>query len=617
MINHASILTAITILHLAFVTFTLDTYKKDAAIWSQTGTTNDGKDDSSGADSEQSTATNIPESFTYLANTLHNKSNTSLENLVSTFNISGYVGNCTDQDADGFQYISYDGESLPGLVSTAWELHAEFNALIETAMRFSCTENETLGHAVIAMSQTYVDKCTEFVVALNGTSAAVGDAAVLDTAADLYRNSIRHVESVRKLVEHLTEMISEESKIDAVYKIMNQQAEEASLFNLSSVWETIVLEQNEVVSVVKNCSERAGNMSKHREENPFIKAITSSNISRFLDADYWADRIQEETHVLQTQQTNLSVLQQDDFVQYKLKAVIMAIVLLVGMAGNGLLLTIFIRHKETRTLPNSMLINLTVVDCVSLVLNLLLEYFRVTVPWQIGLLACKLFFFFRYVFVGVSTYSVVMISFQRFVAVKGLHSLAWCHQGKKAKYFLIAAVWALGVILSVPHALIADINRALCSEISRHNFGPVCTADLILFCVVPLITAAAFSGVTAYRIRRSIRRMPGEATGHEQLKHNRMVSSNVLVALVVLFVVSYTPDFLFKFLTIQAGITLPDWQFNLVNVITYYLRFVNCCLNPIVLFVMSARYRGYIKRYCGQRKTQPASKSESSIETTL
>jgi len=43
-------------------------------------------------------------------------------------------------------------------------------------------------------------------------------------------------------------------------------------------------------------------------------------------------------------------------------------------------------------------------------------------------------------------------------------------------------------------------------------------------------------------------------------------------------------------------------------VVTYCLRFVNCCLNPIVLFVMTKRYRGYIKRYCGQREVQPATR---------
>jgi hypothetical protein len=134
-----------------------------------------------------------------------------------------------------------------------------------------------------------------------------------------------------------------------------------------------------------------------------------------------------------------------------------------------------------------------------------------------------------------------------------------------------------------------------------------------------VITVAVFSGLTAARIRRSVRNIPGEGTGLKQTRHNRMVSSSILVALVVLFVVSYTPDFLYKFLTIEVHIQTSDRGFNTVNLVTYYLRFVNCCLNPLVLFVMSTRYRAYITKYvfCGDRKAVPGSKSEITTETSL
>jgi hypothetical protein len=219
--------------------------------------------------------------------------------------------------------------------------------------------------------------------------------------------------------------------------------------------------------------------------------------------------------------------------------------------------------------------------------------------------------------VAVSIYSVAMISVQRFVAVRQLPSLAWCHQSQKTKYVLIATVWVIGCILSVPHADIAVIEYENCKYVSSDDFVPVYTADLITFCVVPLLITAAFSGVTACRVRRSIRRIPGEATGLEKFKHRRMVSSTVLFALTALFVVSYAPYFLFNFLVFVVDINVTRWELILVNVLMYYLRFVNCCLNPIFLFVLSKRYRGYIKRYCGQREVQSKINSGSSQETSL
>jgi gastrin-releasing peptide receptor len=618
MIHHTITFVAITTLHLAFVTFTMDIYRTDAAIWSQTETTTDWQDHSDATAYQQMVATETPESFTNVASIFNNELNISLENLLSAFSTSSYVSNCSglqeQTDADEFNYISYDVESPDELLRTTWELNAEFNRLIKTALWFICTGNTTVGYEVITMSRIYDHNFTEFMVRLNGSTAAIDEVTALDTVADLYRTSIQQVESV---MEYLTDMISEEGKIVAMVQNMSQQIEAMNPLNEYSLWETILGTFTEVIRAIKDIFERARNMSEQKDENPFINVISSSNMSRFLDPKYWAKVIEQEPKMLDYYQTQLREAHHMQFLRYKVTPVIVAVVLVVGMTGNGLLLTVFVIHKETRTLANSMLINLTVVDFVSLVVNGLLEYLRVTTPWQFDWLGCKLFNFVSYLLVAVSTYSVAMISVQRFVVIKQLPSLAWCHQSQKTKYVLIAAVWGIGCVLSVHHAVIAHIKSENCKDVPLDDFVPVYTADFITFCVVPLLITAVFSGVTAYRIRSSIRRIPGEATGQQQLQHSRMVSSAVLFALTGLYVVSYAPFFLYNFLVFVLDINVTEWEIVSVNVFVYYLRFVNCCLNPIVLFVLSKRYRGYIKTYCGQREVQPASKSGSSIETSL
>ena len=619
MIHHTVTSVAITTLHLVFVTFTVDIYRTDAAIWSQTETTTDWQDHSSGTAYQQTAATNTPESFTNVASTFHNEFNVSLQNLVSAFNTSSYIANCSDlkeqTDADEFHYISYEDESPDELVRTTWETADEFNTLIKTALWFICTENTTVGHDAVTMSRIYVHNFTEFMVRLNDSTTAIGEVAVRDTVADLYRTSIQQMESVMELVEHLTEIISEEVKFVAMKQILVQQVEAFNMYNKTSDLEIAVGKQKEQVNLLQNISERAGNMSEHTHGNPLINVITSRNIWRFLDAQYWARSLEQETQVLDNYQTMLLEVQDAELDMNKVTPVILAVILVVGITGNGLLLTIFVRHKETRTLANSMLINLTVVDFLSLFLNGVLEHLRVIMPWQFGWLGCNLFFFVCFLLFVVSTYSVSMISVQRFVAIRQLSSFAWCYQSQKTKYVLIATVWGIGCILSVPRALIVGIDSKteFCMVISFEYLGPMITSELITFCVVPLLITAAFSGVTAYRIRKSIHGIPGEATGQDQFKHNRVVSSNVLFALTGLFVVSYVPFFLFNSLVFLVGVNVNEWV--LVNLFFYYLRFVNCCLNPIVVFVLSKRYRGYIKRYCGQRKVQPANKRGGSKET--
>ena len=89
----------------------------------------------------------------------------------------------------------------------AWELQGKFNTLIDTALCFICTGHKTLGHDVISMAGLYVHNFTQFMVRLNGSKTAIGEVAVRDTVAGLYRNIIQRVECVKELVEHLTEMI--------------------------------------------------------------------------------------------------------------------------------------------------------------------------------------------------------------------------------------------------------------------------------------------------------------------------------------------------------------------------------------------------------------------------
>jgi gastrin-releasing peptide receptor len=180
-------------------------------------------------------------------------------------------------------------------------------------------------------------------------------------------------------------------------------------------------------------------------------------------------------------------LQDEEYVRYIVVPVILAIVFVVDMTGNGILLSIFVRHKETRTLENSMLINQTVVDFLSLVVNVLLDYLLIMQPWPLGWFGCKPFVFSYCLLIAVSTYSVAMISFQRFVVVWQLPSLAWCHQSQKTKHVLMATVWGIGCIVSVPHAITYSTVSETedCYSVSIEYRGPVYTGNLIVYAGTP------------------------------------------------------------------------------------------------------------------------------------
>jgi hypothetical protein len=574
----------------------MDIYGTDDSIWSQTETTTDRQDHSIGSDYQEMAATDTTESFI-------KELNVKVENILSAFNISSYIGTCSDilnYTYINFQYLPYEEENLNHLIRKVTLMFIDFITFVKTTSKFLCTNNTTLGNDLIYMSQEYSMKIIGVLSRVYTIAEEAGDKALARTIVNLYDTFTGHVKFVNLLIGNVNNIISEEEQIYVIRRNTLQQVAAVNFFSETSELETIVRKQKELVSLLENISKRSRELSEYTEIKPFMTVITSSEISGLFDPQYWAKLLEQENHILDTYEAGKVELHQQQCMRYYVHPMIITVVLVVGMTGNGLLLTIFVRHKEMRTLPNSMLINLTVVDFLSLVVNVLLDHLRVTTRWQIDWLGCQIYFFFSYLLFAVSTYTVAMISVQRFVAVMQLPSITWCHQSKKIKYVLIATVWCLGFILSVPHAVAAYNKTENCEEISLEYLVPMYRADLITFCVLPLLITAVFSGLTAYRMRRSVLEIPGEVTGQEQLKHSRMVSSNVLVGLTILFVVSYAPFFFFKFLIFVVGISKTFWEYLLVNTITYYLRFTNCCLNPIVLFVMSKRFRGYIKRYCGQ-----------------
>ncbi|KDR18865.1 uncharacterized protein LOC110830453 [Zootermopsis nevadensis] len=609
MINRNVVIITVTALHL----MTTEMYEaRAAATFGENDISTNATDNPSGADYEEGMTTESGSNF-------HNASDESSE----AFDISQYRNNCTEdfesENETELKPAPYAGGSVHHLGPTALELREDFQLLLKAVARFGCTANESLGREVISMSREYVDRGKDFLGRLSGQDTTASDERHAFDAG-MYEASILRAESLMELVDQMTDLMAEHARIDVINDAIIKNSKEIIFSNRTLVWEINVRLKENVTRLLDKCLQTAANMSKYKEQDDLLAVLIPNHTRNFFDVRQWADLLENETETLQIYRTNLFAAERDRFIAYTVKPAVTATVFVVGMAGNGLLLTIFVRHKETRTFPNSMLMNLTAVDCASLIVNLLLEYFRVLWTWRLGLPMCKIFYFSRYVLIAVSIYSVVMISVQRFLAVTQLPSGVMCRVGKKTKYVFMVTIWALGFILSVPHALIADVKNGLCHELSFEYFGPVSTTDLVVFCVVPVVLVAVFSGLTATRIRRSVCRIPGEGAGKERLRHNRIVSSTILIALVALFVVSYTPDFLYKFLTIQVAIPTPSWQFNMVNVVTYYLRFVNCCLNPVILFVMSKRYRAYMKKYVGcggGRKELDAGKSDDTYETSL
>jgi gastrin-releasing peptide receptor len=462
------------------------------------------------------------ESLMLMDSKVDNATNGNSEIYSLLFEKSYYQFNCTEDIAH--EIISktkpyfFEPASTPSIISGTDNIRQLYEEMIKSAELFACTPNEDLGHFFISVSRRYVETYSSHLRFPNSISPiekmwwrniSENSERVLQATIILY------IQYMIELAEKLNELIREHNEIKAIKETIVENFYESTAITLVSLWPDIVRKQEKLVTLLQSCVERAVNASQYREEHGFPDILISDHNSYLLNVSYWTDLLEDEDKRLQGYKSEQLIVQNIHYAVYTAAPPVMVTVFGVGILGNGLLLSIFIRHKETRTFQNSMLMNLAVVDCLTLLMNVLLDYFRLRSNWQLGVPICKLYVLSCYMFTDVSIYSVVTLSVQRFMAVRKFPSGALGHVGRKATCLVVATVWALGVILSLPRALLADVNIVVCNYTPFKGF---ITTDFVVFCIVPAILVAVFSVLTAARIRRSAGSIAGEGAGQERLR---------------------------------------------------------------------------------------------------
>ena len=258
---------------------------------------------------------------------------------------------------------------------------------------------------------------------------------------------------------------------------------------------------------------------------------------------------------------------------------------IAAIFANGLLVFIFIRHREMRTDRNTILLNLAVADILAVLSNASLQ-----IIFVYGGTFDNVRIYYRImdscleVTTGVCIYSVVGLSVQRYCAVVPSYKGNECGLSRRFNSTLFVCVlWIAGCMSKVIEFSVKMGLRAWAMR------------NLVLYCVIPAVCMATFYVMTSWRLKQSVRKIPGEAVRHETVRNARVRSSNVLIALVAVFVVSYTPIQLFRF--IELWFYGGGYLFDYVDVIAYSLLSLNSCFNPVALYVASGTFRKYYNRY--------------------
>jgi hypothetical protein len=290
------------------------------------------------------------------------------------------------------------------------------------------------------------------------------------------------------------------------------------------------------------------------------------------------------------------------------QAPVFATLFIFGTTGNVIILIIIICNKDMRTLPNMYIVNLAISDMIYLTVIFSEAWAnRISGTWLKGEFMCTFVPFCRRLSVGLSAYSVALLSIQRYrVIVNPFNVRVSSKPTRRTTVATIFGVWILAALFAVPSALSqypCYINEVIGSTT---YYQPVVIFELIVSCVLPLCVIAFTYTMTARHLVKSADPIFGE-TQNPQL-NTRKITAKIVLGLTVVFVISYVPCHAFWTHMVYTANQKRDEDKGFVTIQEYnniqymyllstFLLLINPCLNPVALLCAGRAFRRHFKRY--------------------
>ncbi|XP_046461803.1 neuropeptide CCHamide-1 receptor-like [Daphnia pulex] len=324
--------------------------------------------------------------------------------------------------------------------------------------------------------------------------------------------------------------------------------------------------------------------------------------------------------------------------------VVFGIIFLVGVVGNGSLMFILCRHKSMRSAPNTLIFNLALGDILVLVCSVPFTSTIYTFEsWPYGEFVCKASEFAKDTSVGVSVFTLTVLSFDRYTAIERRVPFLRGPKPKLVIAICVSVIWVTSIGLALPAALFSHLLKIPLGNVTEESveqtngtaivdhggeivvcypfpqeFGPVYAKTVVLVRFIvhyfqPLLIISTFYAIMTHHLLRSVRTIPGQAVlstvNHHRHPPSNSLSNNnqnrsrrkvakMVQCLVVLFAVCFLPMHIF-FLWFHFDSNSQDnyndfW--NGFRIFGFVLAYINSCINPIALYCVSTKFRKHFNR---------------------
>ena len=282
-----------------------------------------------------------------------------------------------------------------------------------------------------------------------------------------------------------------------------------------------------------------------------------------------------------------------------------AIVVLAGIPGNILFITVVKRTRIMHTTTNFLLANIAVADTITLIFCLpgVILQFAVSEHHPSGVLGnflCKFVTMHHVpgVTLLVSGVSLTLISIERHNALLRPMQEA-LRLRKKQVYIAVGLIWTFSVSFVMPLFVqqkyvdeVQSCHMDWKASASKVYWGLLAALTLLSFLVMLVCYVRIVKGILFEDILPSGTNQ-GEGTNEQDI-HNKRKIVKLLITVTVLFIVCFVP-----FASISATSVSPH---SLSYKLSYFLVYCSCSLNPVVYAFQSSNYRMGVKKVCANRR---------------
>ncbi|KAG7187568.1 hypothetical protein KM043_016639 [Ampulex compressa] len=289
-------------------------------------------------------------------------------------------------------------------------------------------------------------------------------------------------------------------------------------------------------------------------------------------------------------------------------SLIFAVILLVATGGNVIVMWIVLAHRRMRTVTNYFLVNLSMADLMMSLLNCAFNFiFLLNSNWPFGVIYCTINNFVAHVTVASSVFTLVVISFDRYMAI--MRPLKH-HMSRKRTVMTLILIWTISCLLATPCLLYSTTTSRRYSNgkvrISCYLLWPdggylhsrtEYLYNLVFFGVTYLIPMAVMA-VCYTMMGRKLwgSKSIGELTQYqrESMRSKRKVVK-MFIIVVTIFAVCWLPYQGFFIFVYHYRHFTESSYIQHVYLSFYWLAMSNAMVNPIIYYWMNSRFRVYFQ----------------------